>query len=354
MSRFFSGKYARLTPYTPGEQPQDRQYIKLNTNESPFPPSPMAQRLARLEAGELQLYSDPACKKLVSAAAEAFGVRPDEIMFTNGSDDILNFAVMAFCDADHPAVFPDVTYGLYSVLCAVNGVPYEEIPLAEDFTLRVSDYCGIGKTVFLANPNAPTGIPLPRREIEKILSSNPDSVVVVDEAYVDFGGESCLGLIGTYKNLLVTRTFSKSRSLAGGRLGFGVGDRELIRDLNTLRYSTNPYNINRMTMMAGVGALADEKYFRACTEEIIRVRQETAAEMEKLGFEMTPSAANFLFVRHPKFGGAELYALLRDRGILVRHFETPRLKDYNRISVGSREDMRALLNALRELTGERA
>lgn len=354
MSRFFSQKFASLIPYTPGEQPRDRRYIKLNTNESPFPPSPLAQRLARQEAGDLQLYSDPACAVLVQTAAEYFGVEPDELIFTNGSDDILNFAMMAFCDADHPAAFPDVTYGFYPVLAGLNGVPFEEFPLREDFTIRPEDYIGAGATIFLANPNAPTGIALPLSDVERIIASNPDNVVVVDEAYVDFGGESCLGLIKKYDNLLVTRTFSKSRSLAGGRLGFGMGNRDLIRDLNTLRYSANPYCVNRMTMMAGVGAILDEAYFRFCCGGIVKTREETAEKLKTLGFEMTDSAANFLFIRHPRVGGMELYRFLYEKGILIRHFETPRLKDYNRVSVGSEEEMRSLTEALAELLGEKA
>ena len=353
MSRFFSDKYAALVPYTPGEQPRDRRYIKLNTNESPFPPSPVAQRLARQEAGSLQLYSDPECAALVRMAADYFGVEPNEMIFANGSDDILNFAMMAFCDEAHPAVFPDVTYGFYSVLAELNGVPFEEIPLREDFTVRVENYIGIGKTIFLANPNAPTGIALPLSEVERIVASNPDSVVVVDEAYVDFGGESSLGLIRRYDNLLVTRTFSKSRSLAGGRLGFGMGNKALIQDLNTLRYSANPYCVNRMTMMAGVGAIQDDEYFRFCRDRIVNTREEAAKELKTLGFEMTDSSANFLFIRHPRVGGLALYQSLREKGILVRHFETPRLRDYNRVTVGSEEEMRALTEALARLLEEK-
>ena len=294
MSRFFSDKYAALTPYVPGEQPQGRKYIKLNTNESPFPPSPVACRLARQEAGVLELYSDPQCRSLVSAACETLGVREDEILFTNGSDEILNFAFMAFCDKDHPAVFPDITYGFYSVFAQLNGVPYEEIPLRDDFTVNVEDYVGIGKTVFIANPNAPTGIALPRTEIEKIIASNPDNIVVIDEAYVDFGGESCVPLIHKYKNLLVTQTFSKSRSMAGARVGFGAGCRELIRDLNTIKYSTNPYNVNRMSQAAAIGVLSDEDYTRANCQTVIENRAYTTAELEKRGFDQTPCGTNWV------------------------------------------------------------
>ena len=232
MSRYFSQKYASLVTSTPGEQPKDMRYIKLNTNESPFPPSPMAQSLARQAAGDLNLYSDPECRELVALAAQKLGVEPDQILFTNGSDEILNFAFMAYCDQEHPAVFPDITYGFYPVFAKINNVPYVQLPLGEDFSIRVEDYIGLNKTVFIANPNAPTGIALPLADIERIVAGNPDGIVVIDEAYVDFGAQSAVSLISKYDNLLVTQTFSKSRSMAGARLGFGVGCKGLIQDLN--------------------------------------------------------------------------------------------------------------------------
>ena len=349
MSRFFSERLKELTPYTPGEQPQERQYIKLNTNESPFPPSPLAQRLARQEAGSLQLYSDPEVKKLIEIGAETFGVAEDEILFTNSSDEILNFAFIAFCDEAHPAVFPDVTYGFYPVFAQLNRIAYEEIPVMEDLSIRKEDYIGIGKTIFIANPNAPTGIALTKADLEDIIRSNPDNIVVVDEAYVDFGAESCKDLIWTYDNLLVTQTFSKSRSMAGARLGFGFACKDLIADLKTVKYSTNPYNVNRMTMNAGIGALADDAYYRNNCQKIIETRAFTENALKELGFTMTDSLANFLFVKHEKVSGKELYLTLKDRGILIRHFETERLKDYNRITIGSREQMETLIEVLKEI-----
>ena len=352
MSRFLSEKYSSLTPYTPGEQPRERRYIKLNTNESPFPPSPMAQRLARQAAGDLQLYSDPTVKALTDIACEKFGVEGDEIIFTNGSDEILDFAFMAFCDKKHPAVFPDITYGFYKVFADLNNVPYTEIPLRDDFTVNADDYIGINKTVFIANPNAPTGICLPLSEIERIVKSNPDNVVIVDEAYVDFGGESAIPLIKKYKNLLVCQTFSKSRSLAGGRLGFGIGCKELINDLNTIKYSTNPYNVNAMTMAAGIGALADTGYFEKNCEKIKITREYTKKALEDLGFSVLASSTNFLFAKCDKIGGKEFYLALKERGVLVRHFETPRLKDYNRITIGSKEEMEIFIQKVKEILGE--
>lgn len=349
MSRFFSEKYSALTPYTPGEQPRERQYIKLNTNESPFPPSPKAQEYARQAAESLQLYSDPTCAALTAKAAEIFGIEPEEIIFTNGSDDILNFAFMAFCDEAHGAIFPDITYGFYKVFAALDHIPYEQIPLKADFSVDVQDYVNRNKTIFIANPNAPTGIALTLEQIELIVSSNPDNVVVIDEAYVDFGAESAVSLIHKYDNLLVTQTFSKSRSMAGARLGMGIGSKALIRDLNTLRYSTNPYNINRMTMAAGLGALEDDAYFRANCRRICDNRAWTTAALRALGFTVIDSLTNFVFARHDAISGKEFYQTLKENGILVRHFDTPRLTDYVRITVGSREQMEAFIQTTKNI-----
>ena len=344
MSRFFSKKYDSLVPYTPGEQPKDRVFIKLNTNESPFPPSPKAQAYAREAAESLQLYSDPECTALVRTAAKQLGIGEDEILFTNGSDEILNFAFMAFCDGG--VVFPDITYGFYKVYAKLNGVPYTEIPLRADFSIDISEYCGINKAIFIANPNAPTGLCLPLADIEAIVRSNPNSVVVIDEAYIDFGGESAVPLIRKYDNLLITQTFSKSRSMAGGRLGMGIGCKALIQDLNTIKYSTNPYNINRMTMAAGIGALEDEDYFRNNCQAIMGNRTWTAGRLAELGFAMTDSRTNFLFVKHPAITGKALYTALREKGILVRHFDTPRLTDYIRVTIGSKEQMERFIAAV--------
>lgn len=353
MSRFFSPKYSSLTPYTPGEQPQERKYLKLNTNESPFPPSPLAQRLARDAAGDCQLYSDPECRALVNTAAESFGVEKENLLFTNGSDEILNFAFMAFCDSEHPAVFPNITYGFYPVFAELNNIPYEEIPLKDDFSIDINDYIGINKTIFIANPNAPTGIALSKADIEKIVASNPDNVVVVDEAYVDFGAESSVSLTKKYDNVLVCQTFSKSRSLAGARLGFGIGSKALINDLNTIKYSTNPYNINRMTMAAGIGALCDEEYFEKNCLKIAENREQTVRELQKLGFWVTDSKANFIFAKSDKIGGKDLYLSLKEKGVLIRHFETPLLKDYNRITVGSKEQMEGFIKTVWEILEEK-
>lgn len=352
MSRFFSDKYSHLEAYTPGEQPKDMQYVKLNTNESPFPPTEKVVMSAMDAARKLQLYCDPECTVLRKTFADTFGIDEDQVLFTNGSDDALNFAFMAFCDESHPAAFPDITYGFYPVFAELNHVPYEEIPLNEDFTINVDDYCGINKTTFIANPNAPTGIPLSLEDIKKILESNPDNVVVIDEAYVDFGTESAVGLINEYDNLLVTQTFSKSRSLAGGRLGMAIGNAALIRDLNTIKYSTNPYNINTMTQAAGTGTLLDDEYSRRNCAVIAENRAYLTERLEKLGFIHTPSTANFVFAKHPELDGGELYRKLKERGVLIRHFTKERIKDYNRITVGTIEQVNILLDKIEEILEE--
>ncbi len=353
MSRFLSEKYSGLCPYTPGEQPKDNEYIKLNTNESPYPPSENAVKMASEAARRLNLYPDPECRELSDKFAELVGVEPSMVLATNGSDEILNFAFMAFCDENTPAVFPDITYGFYPVFAELNGIPYEEIPLKEDFSVCTENYLGINKTIFIANPNAPTGKLLELSEIERILKSNPDNVVVIDEAYVDFGGESSIALVHKYDNLLVTQTFSKSRSMAGARLGFGIGCASLISDLNTVKYSTNPYNINSMTMAAGLGVIADNEYTVHNCREIIKSREYTEKELSRLGFYLTDSSANFVFARHEKIGGEELYLKLKQRGILVRHFSKDRILEFNRITIGTYEQMQKLVCTVKEILEEK-
>jgi len=357
MSRFFRDKYKKLVPYTPGEQPKDTQYNKLNTNESPFPPAPGVIEAVNAAASGLQLYSDPTCSLLIDKLAEVYGpeygITRDNIIAANGSDETLYFSFLAFCDDEHPAAFPDITYGFYPVFAEITGVPYKEIPLKEDFSIDVNDYIGIDSTIFIANPNAPTGICLEPSEIERILVSNPGNMVIVDEAYVDFGGKTCLPLINKYDNLLVIRTFSKSRSLAGGRLGYAFASPEVIRDLNTIRYSTNPYNVNSMTIAAGVAALSREDYTLANCRTIIETREYTTSRLWKMGFTVLDSCANFIFAKHPELEGGMLYRELKSRGILVRHFDKERIGSYNRISIGTRAQMDSLLEEIRKiLAGE--
>ena len=355
MSRFFSSKYSSLEPYTPGEQPQGMQrLVKLNTNENPFPPSPAALKYASENTRSLNLYSDPESAALTAAIAANWNLESSMVLATNGSDEILNFAFMAFCDKDNPALFADITYGFYPVFAALNNIPYETIPLREDFTLCVDDYIGKKGTVFIANPNAPTGICIPVSDIERLLASDPDRVVVIDEAYIDFGGKSCMELVKKYSNLLVCMTFSKSRSFAGGRLGFGAACPALIADLNTIKYSTNPYNVNSMTSAMGIGILSDEEYTKANCRTIMENRDYTVRELKRLGFSVLPSSANFIFVSSDRIDGQTFYTELRRRGILVRHFDKERISNWCRISIGTRESMQALICAAESILGERA
>ncbi|MBQ8793265.1 MAG: histidinol-phosphate transaminase [Clostridia bacterium] len=346
MSNFFTSKLKNLTPYTPGEQPKDMQYIKLNTNESPFAPSMSVSEAVLDESKKLQLYSDPECTNVRRELARVYGVGTNQVIVTNGSDEVLNFAFMAFADEKNPLIFPNITYGFYPVFAELNRIPYTEIPLKDDFTVDINDYIRVNKTVVIANPNAPTGIALTLQEIEKIVSSNPNNVVIIDEAYVDFGAESAVSLVDKYDNLLVVQTFSKSRSMAGARLGFAIGNKSLIADLNTIRYSTNPYNVNRMTDAAGAAALIDNDYYMNNCKTIIDNREWTMEKLQKLGFEALASKANFVFAKNDKIDGEKLYLELKNRGILVRHFTKPAICQYNRITIGTLEQMQKLIETI--------
>ncbi|MCQ2451835.1 MAG: histidinol-phosphate transaminase [Oscillospiraceae bacterium] len=347
MSRFF--KLTELEPYVPGEQPANvDQLIKLNTNENPYPPSPRAlAAINEEELKKLRLYPSLDAKGLMEAIAVHYGVSTRQICICNSSDETLAFMYHGLCPEG--AVFADLTYGFYPVFCHMFGIPYEEIPLREDFTLAVEDYAGKKGTVFITNPNAPTGLFLPLSEIRRLLEQDPNRLVVVDEAYIDFGGETAVPLLKEYDNLLITQTFSKSRALAGGRLGFVIGSEELANDMNTLKYSFNPYNVNRVTMLMGEQAMRDEDYFNKTRTAVMENREWTRQQLCELGFTVTDSRSNFLFAAAPGMSGKEYYAALRDRGILVRYFDKPRTKAYCRITIGTREQMEALLEATRDI-----
>ena len=350
MSRFMGARYSLFDAYTPGEQPQDRRYIKLNTNESPYPPSPkVRQALNADEVEALRLYPDPECGALRASMAAQLGLDENQLLCGNGSDELLSFAFMAW--GGRGAAFADVTYGLYRVLADLHQVKVTIVPLREDFALDDRDYQGLNRLIVIANPNAPTGMALKPRQLAYIAEQNPDGVVLVDEAYVDFGAESCLPLIGRYDNLCVVQTYSKSRSLAGARLGFVAGPAELIRDLKKIKNAINPYNVSRLTQRAGIAAMEDEDYYLLNARAIMQARDNTARALQAMGFEVLPSRANFLFARHTGIGGAALYMALKKRGVLVRHFGAERIKDYIRISVGSQEQMTAFLDAVREIMG---
>lgn len=351
MSRFLSKEAAALEPYVPGEQPKGGVLIKLNTNESPYPPAPgVIKALKNADFESLRLYSDPECSALREAAAEAYGVKPENIIAANGSDEILSFAFRAFCGEGRGVAFPDITYGFYKVWASLWGVEATVVPLREDFSIASEDYAEFAGTVLIANPNAPTGLAKSRGEIRAMLEQNPDRLLIVDEAYIDFGGESCVELIGEYDNLLVVQTLSKSRSLAGGRIGLAIGCEELIADLNRIKYSFNPYNVNRLSAIAATEAMKDKDYLAECVAKVIAAREYAAEGLKAMGFEVLPSGTNFIFASSGQISGADYCAKLRERGILVRRFTSPeRIANYCRISIGTMEQMEALLKTTAEI-----
>jgi len=351
MSRFLKKQYQAMEAYVPGEQPRDMHYIKLNTNESPYPPAPsVLEAIGAEDIALLRLYSDPTASVLKEKLAGLYGVKPENIFLSNGSDEALNFAFMAFGGSG--AVFPDISYGFYGVYADLYAMDHEKIPLKEDYTIDYRDYCGRDKMVVIANPNAPTGRSLPLERIEEIVKCNPHQVVLIDEAYVDFGGQSALPLIGKYDNLLITRTFSKSRCLAGGRLGYAFGSPGLIADLEKIKFSTNPYNLDRLTLRLGEATVDADGYYQERCRDIIRTREWTAKALEALGFGVLPSQTNFLFAKTEKMDGGALYLALKKKGILVRHFTDPRIAQYNRITIGTPEQMEVFLNAVKEVLYE--
>lgn len=336
-----------LEAYTPGEQPQDKNYIKLNTNESPYPPSPgVLTAVCCDEVARLNLYPDPECTELRKTIAKLYEVKLDNVFVSNGSDDILNFTFMAFCGRDSEAAFPDISYGFYKVYAELHGVPFKEIPLTDTLEVKPEDYFGLKKNIFIANPNAPTGLTLSLADICKICETNRDNIVLIDEAYVDFGAESSVKLTKKYENLITVMTYSKSRSMAGARLGFAIANEELIKDLEKMKYSTNPYSINRLTNLAGIAAIEDNDYYVNNCKKIIEAREYTKQKLTDMGFELTDSKSNFIFAKNSRISGEELYKRLKDNGILVRHFNKARIKDYVRITVGTKEQMDALLEAI--------
>ena len=350
MSRFLDKKYRQLEAYTPGEQPRDTQYIKLNTNESPYPPAPaVAAVMTMAQIKDLRLYSDPTSSGLKQSLAELYRVEPKNVFVSNGSDEVLNFAFMAF--GGQGVVYPDISYGFYKVYADLYGLKQEQIRLKDDFSIDAMEYTNKHKMIVIANPNAPTGMSIGTDEIEMILQTNPDNLVLIDEAYVDFGGESCLPLIESYDNLLVVRTFSKSRCLAGGRLGYAFAHESIIADLEKIKYSTNPYNINRLTQLLGEATVKADPYYQEKCAEIVKTRVWTADRLREMGFTVLPSKTNFLFASTDRMDGGELYEKLKERGILVRHFTNPRICRFNRITVGTLRQMKIFIDTLEEILG---
>lgn len=354
MSRFWSAVTHGLTPYVPGEQPKIDNLVKLNTNEHPYGPSPRVIEAIQATASDaLRLYPDPNADRLKLALAARHGVRPDQVFVGNGSDEVLAHAFLGLLKHELPLWMPDISYSFYPVYCGLYEIAHRIIPLTEDFTLRVEDYLPQGErragAIIFPNPNAPTGRLLPLEAVERIVAGNPEAVVLVDEAYVDFGGDSAIPLVDRYPNLLVVHTFSKSRSLAGLRVGFAIGHADLIAGLERVKNSFNSYPLDRLAIAGAVASVEDEAYFQKSCRKVIASREALSTQMTELGFDVLPSAANFIFARHPSRDGAELAAALRQRAIIVRHFKAARIDQFLRITVGTDEQCAALVTALREI-----
>ena len=351
MSRYWSKVVAGLTPYVPGEQPKLPKLVKLNTNENPYGPSPRALAALRAEVGDtLRLYPDPNCDSLKESIAAFHKLKPAQVFVSNGSDAVLAHTFLALLKHEQPVLFPDITYSFYPVYCGLYGIEHKQVPLTESFEIRVDDYFTPNGGIIFPNPNAPTGRPLALVEIERLLRANAGSVVVVDEAYVDFGAESAVGLVELYPQLLVVHTLSKSRSLAGLRVGYALGHRELIEALHRVKDSFNSYPLDRFALAGAAAAMADRAYFEETCAKVVATRTRLVADLESLGFDVLPSAANFVFAQHGALGGAELAAKLRQRSIIVRHFNNPpRIAPFLRITVGTNAQCEALIGVLRAI-----
>ena len=352
MSKFWSKHVHQLHPYVPGEQPKIANLVKLNTNESPYGPSPKVIEVLRAEldgrSDDLRLYPDPTSQALVATIAEYFDLENSQVFVGNGSDEVLAHAFNAFFKQDRPLLFPEISYSFYPVYCGLYNVDYRAVPLAEDFSINVADYSQAGG-VIIPNPNAPTGILLSLSEIESLLQTNADCVVIIDEAYVDFGGESAASLINQYDNLLVVQTLSKSRALAGMRVGFALGHPDLIEALVRVKDSFNSYPIDRLAQLAAIAAFQDEAHFKASCEAVVRDRELLVAELQVRGFSVLPSSANFVFATHAQVPAVDIAAVLRQQGVIVRHFNKPRIDNFLRITIGTPEQNQALLSALDHL-----
>lgn len=348
MSRYFTKTLQTLEPYTPGEQLKIDNLVKLNANESPYPPAPCVAAAVAAAVEDLRLYSDLTVSALRGAIAKECGVPADCVLCGNGSDENLFLALRAFCDGDTPLAFADITYSFYPVLCDLLHIPAHILPVAADFSLDLQQYHALGQTIVIANPNAPTSLLEPVAAIEAVVRSNPGNVVIVDEAYIDFAppGASCVALTQKYDNVIVVRTFSKSRNLAGARLGYCIAAPELIADMNRIKFSYSPYNVNALSQAAGVAAMEDVQYFKLCIEEICQTRADTAQKLQARGFCVVPSATNFLFATTQRAPCRKIFEQLRARGVLIRYFDAPRINQYLRITIGTPAQMVRLFDAL--------
>ncbi len=349
-SKYWSGLVDQLDPYVPGEQPKQLDLIKLNTNENPYPPSPkVLEALSKDAIDNLRLYPDPANAQLKQAIAKHYDISEQQVIVGNGSDEVLAFAFQAFFKQDKPLLFPDITYGFYTVYCGLFDIDYVELPLADDFSINLDDYLQPNGGIIFPNPNAPTGIGMELSVIEELLKSNTETVVIVDEAYVDFGSESATALIDRYPNVLVIQTLSKSRSLAGARVGFAVGSAELIEGMERVKNSFNPYSLDRVAELAATVAIEDREYFNDCCNKIIATREWTTAQLEVLGFEVIPSKTNFVMAKPPQMSAEAMFKALREENIIVRYFSKARIDEYLRVSIGSDEEMQQFIAAVKRI-----
>lgn len=354
MSRFLDDKFTSLKPYTPGEQPKSTErLIKLNTNENPYEPAPgVIRAINDAEVRKLRLYSEPDASVFTEAVAEYYGIDRQQVIAGNGSDEILAFIFMAFQGKGGRIVYPEISYSFYPVYCDIFKAQGVNIPLAGDFSVRPEDYYDAGGTIVITNPNAPTGMALSLAQIEAVLQHNRDDLVVIDEAYVDFGAESAVSLLDSYDNLLVVQTLSKSRSLAGARIGFAMGNREIIADMNRIKFSFNPYNLNRLSILAGAEAMKDREYFEDIRQRIMDTRESFVERMRDMGFHVLPSKANFVFASSDRISGEEYFTKLREYNIIVRYFKGDKTGNYVRITIGTPEEMDALIEATKEILKE--
>lgn len=350
MSKFWSEITKNIEPYVCGEQPKDKKYVKLNTNENPYPPSPKVLEAIKKAANEdLRLYPEPNCDELRETIAQHYNINKNEIFIGNGSDEVLAFSFLAFFNPEKPIIYPDISYSFYPVYAKLFNIHYNLIALEEDFSIPVDGFLKENGGVLIPNPNAPTGKTLEVDEIKKIIEYNSESVVIIDEAYVDFGGTSVVNLINEYPNLLVIQTLSKSRNLAGIRLGYAIGQEELIQGLNRIKNSINSYTIDRVANAAAIAAIKDEEYFKICTAKIMNTREAVITKLKKLDFKVVPSKANFIFVSHKSVSAKKLFSELKEKGVLVRYFDKPRINNYLRITIGTDSEMDTLIEKIKEI-----
>lgn len=353
MSKYWSEITKNIEPYVCGEQPKDKKYIKLNTNESPYPPSPrVLEAIKNVASSDLRLYPDPDCDELRETIANYYELNKSQVFIGNGSDEVLAFAFLAFFNSNESIIFPEISYSFYPVYAKLYNINYKLAELDDNFSIQVDEFIRENGGVVIPNPNAPTAKYMPIEEIKKVLDYNSDKVVIIDEAYIDFGGTSAVALIKDYPNLLVIQTLSKSRSLAGIRIGFALGGEELIDGLNRIKNSFNSYTIDRVASAAAVEAIKDEDYFRECTSRIINTREKVIVQLEELEFKVIPSKANFIFITHPIYPASELFSKLREKSVLVRYFSKDKIDNYLRVSIGSEEEMEFFIKKVKEIIDE--